>query len=910
MSDSDLLKKEETSADDLEKEHGADFSADEQNRINALSRQLGDNDEVPYTDEGPESNRLRGGVTKKKGLIGTLVGLLLFGGAGIFTILQGPGELVQLGQVLSKFSRPNDSAISLRSNGFLRSTRAAKTGDVGQTRISYIGSRRVQEVRAQLKNVGIEFQGLSTDASLKSLTIEASKNSAFSKGSLSQNRAAIAKFYSVDISKVQQYSGLEGGKFRISALDMKATASRSLVFSSLKHAEDGRILGAMNKRYFAQYFRVPSLWHPLERAKINVEKKLYTRAASKVRESERQNKRKAQLKQKYSLARTRINDAVAPHRTAITGALFVTGALCVIKGVADQIPIVNYSAVVAPAMLAAVDKQAVGSQTQSSQDFDLDQLGDVKESLVDDEGKTIWEGKALDALANGGPGEGVEMDEEYKQAFSGNTNSSNIRRVLEAGGATDLACSPGGLLVQGAISIGLIAIGPGGWAAKAAQFTASTVATAAAIGFLQNKALDGLTVDPVEAFSGPMGGNLLAYGARAGHNLNAISMGGVELSQTETSIALQEMEAQERHEFGKKSFFARIFDVNDYRSLASGVARSPQLSSGQSLSAMASGIIKNPFNVIGKSFGALMPKANAAEEPYDWDSPLYSVPRDILNNDKYDDPLESAEVAAGILASADGEKYIAKARKCFGVVISKGAEGWDVQKNEEVNPSEDDYRNAGCNNMSDENWVRTMLFVFDTSIMTLIDCYEGGEESCRRIGEGGVGPQSESGSSGLPSGDAKSLAEKLLALEGSKVSFTTTEAKQNLIDTAGGKEAQIERRCTNAGRSSAPLSATLLGVLLKITEKHSIGIGYINNGCHTSSESAHYAGRGVDLNTIDGRTATGGDADRAFMQEITGILPDGSGMGEVQCSSITIKPINRVNLFEDSCNHLHFHVPN
>lgn len=909
MSDTELREKESTSAEDLEKEHGADFGVDEKNRINSLSRRLGDNDEVPYTDEGPEPKRLRGGITKKKGLVGTLIGLLLFGTAGIFTILQGPGELIQLSQILSKFSRPNDSAISLRSNSFLRSTRAAKTGDVGQTRISYIGSKRIQEVRAQLKNVGIEFQGLSTDASLKSLTIEASKNPVFNKGSPSQNRAAIAEFYGVEISKVQQYSGLEGGKFRISALEMKATTSRSLVFSSLKHAEDGRILGAMNKRYFAQYFRVPSMWHPLERAKISISKKLYIRAAGKLRESERQNQRKAQLKEKYSLAKTRVNKVVEPYRTAINGALFVTGALCVIKGVADQIPLINYAAVVVPSMLAAVDKQAVGSQTQSSQDFDLDQLGDVKESLTDEDGKTIWEGKALNALANGGPGEGVDIDEEYKQAFSGNTNSSNIRRVLEAGGATDIACSPGGLLVQGAISIGLIAIGPGGWGAKAAQFGVSTVATSSAIGFLQNKALDILTVDPVKAFSGPMGGNLLAYGARAGHNLNAISMGGVELSQTETSIALQEMEAQERHEFGKKSFFARIFDVNDYRSLASGVLRSPQLGSGRNLAAAASGIIKNPFNVIGKSFGALIPKARAAEGSYDWDFPLYSVPRDILNNDKFDDPLENAEVASGILASADGQKYISKARKCFGVVISKGAEGWDVQKNEEVNPSEDDYRNAGCNNMSDENWVRTMLFVFDTSIMTTIDCYEGGEESCRRIGEGGVGPQSESGSSSLPSGDAQSLAKKLLELEGSKVSFSTTEAKQNLLDTAAGKEAQIERRCTNAGRSSAPLSATLLGVLLKITEKHSIGIGYINNGCH-SSGSSHYTGRGVDLNIIDGRTATGGDADRAFMQEITGILPDGSGMGEVQCSSITIKPINRVNLFEDSCNHLHFHVPN
>lgn len=168
----------------------------------------------------------------------------------------------------------------------------------------------------------------------------------------------------------------------------------------------------------------------------------------------------------------------------------------------------------------------------------------------------------------------------------------------------------------------------------------------------------------------------------------------------------------------------------------------------------------------------------------------------------------------------------------------------------------------------------------------------------------GVDNSSDLSSGALPTGSAQDLAKQIL--NKSNITFTTPLARQAITDTAAGNPAKIEARC-GAGDNAA-LSPTLLGVIIKMAENHDIGIGYLTNGCH-SANSAHYRGRAVDINTVDGQSVTGGDTDRTFMHEISGILPNGSGIGQQSCSVIPINPINKVNLFDDSCDHIHIQVP-
>ena len=74
MSDSDLREKEETSADDLEREHSDDFGSDEKNRLNALGEQSSANDEIPYRDEGDKRPKKRLNLSRNKKLIGGVAG--------------------------------------------------------------------------------------------------------------------------------------------------------------------------------------------------------------------------------------------------------------------------------------------------------------------------------------------------------------------------------------------------------------------------------------------------------------------------------------------------------------------------------------------------------------------------------------------------------------------------------------------------------------------------------------------------------------------------------------------------------------------------------------------------------------------------------------------------------------------
>jgi hypothetical protein len=722
-------------------------------------------------DKGSLGGRFLGifkGKKKRLAIAGGAATILSGTLFGLFTFLHGPLQLVHLSQILGKFAGSNDTAIHIRTNGFMRATRAARTGDIAETRVGILGSKRFADIEKQLKDVGIEYErDVARTGRPTKMVIDTSKNPDFQKGGLAQRQAAIAKHFNVDIDKVAQISGLNGGKFAIPMQDLNIKATRALAFTPLKHIEGGTILNALNKRILAKYFNAPSLFKPMTRAKAAAENKLYARADRKVREKERSKKRHSAQRKKYIAAKNNVKNKMQPHRQAIGNTLLLTGAACTAKAIADDIPLVNYAAVVMPSMIEAVDKQAVGSQGQAQHDFDLNQLGDVVDTFKDDEGRTIWEAKGLHALASNTAGEGQDIDPSYRSAFSNQTTSANVREELGAAGfTTDIVCSPGGQLLQAGIGGLLIASGPGGWAAKTAQAgraIKSGLVFGAIAGLVQQKIVDQLTEDVVESFAGPQGGNLLAYGARAGHNLNATSMGGVALEGTETRISTLEAEQRDREEFQSKSFFARMFDINDHRSLVASSVRATGPSPGRSISNLAVSLFNNPFKPVASSLTALAPKAFANTESYDWGSPLYSIPPNLLNDPKYDNPYENAERAAEILSGSSGQNYKDRARTCFGVTISQGQYGWDVTKEEEVNPADNAYVAAQCNNLGDENWVRILLFVFDTTITQLIDCFEGDETSCRQLTQGGssqTGSSETAGSSivGDPYTDSSSVA--------------------------------------------------------------------------------------------------------------------------------------------------------
>jgi lysozyme family protein len=736
---------------------------------------------------GKESSLFSGNKDKKKkklfgkltgrqkavggGLLGALVGLII----GLFSILQGPLQFIHLSQILSKFSRYSDNSISIRTKSLFKYHRYNATGDIGETRVGFVGSRQFAKVTSQLDAKGITIQRNTPNGRPSAVIIDASKNPGLRGVTQAQTEANIARHFGLETKNINRAGS---GYFEIDVDGLNSRRLRMLTSSTLGLLEDGKIQTAMNKRVIGKFWNAPSLFHPLQRGAADLQNRWDTRVARITAEKERKNQdsKRAKLKADYENARQRLATRLSGASTFLSGALTVTGGLCVVKGAADLLPAVNYANVVVPAKEEAIDKIAIGSQVQTGDDFDMDILANVQESLVDDEGRSIWSSQALNALEYGGKGDGYTINPGYKQAFTYDGGSiANLLRAFETEDAVnedavreisneelenadesgaivggidataDTVCSPLGLVAQGIAGVGLVFLGPGGWVVKSAQ-TLSSAAVFSGIIYTINQMVSNLGEDMIEDFGGPQGGNLLAYGARASANMNARSMGGVALSESDELALWNEFEQREREEFMQRSFFARTFDVYENRSVASNLLRKTPPPSRQSISNIAHSLV-NPFNSLFSSISSVAtPRALADEGNYNWGFPIYSIPPDVLENETYEDPYENAVVAERILQDelgdaddeADRDTYTGRAEACFGVRFQKDSNGWDVIPTEEVNPLEETYQGEDCSDMSDSNWVRMMLFVFDTSILTTIECYEGETAACQKIGIGNV----------------------------------------------------------------------------------------------------------------------------------------------------------------------------
>lgn len=670
---------------------------------------------------------------------------LIFGSSGLalvvagvfgFSILQGPLQLIHLSQVLQRNNFGSEQTSAIRTNGLYRFYR---TGDIGQTRVGLLGSKVFSKVDIQLKEVGIEYERTATGAP-RTKIIDPSKHPASKDLPRARQGAALAKFYGAQEGDFQ----LRNGRFRIDMSRMKIGAVRSLTFSSLKALENGKISNAINKRVIAKFYNIPSLFHPLKRLAASAENKLTTPDGRKQAERERKQQLKIAEAPEVTDAKSKIRGQISSvSRTALTSSLITTESVCIARKISNDVVVLNRAAIVAPAVVEAIDKTAIGEQVKSGQDFNLTQLGLVVNSLKDDDGRTIWEADALQATAGNTKPSGKDLDPEYAQAFSKDTTARNI--VASIGSVKILgkdvsrfACSNFGLAFQFTASLALLAGGVftagASWGVFLGKAGASAAASIAVIYFLQKTftaLLSNKAVLP-ETLSGPQGGNLLAYGAREAANINARASGGIELSGSEAAYLDKQLQMQEQKEFQSKKFFARLFDTNDYRSSASRLIASQDYSVSTAVSTVASSL--NPKTLFTITTSPLFSNAKAAEaevlEQYQWITPRYGIPQDIAEDPAYEDPYTNADEVVGLLKRDRDLRD--RAMKCFGVKITESAP-YDVIPEKEVNPAERSYEDGKCDDKS-EVWKRIMLFVFDTRLMTSIACYEGDVEACSSVG--------------------------------------------------------------------------------------------------------------------------------------------------------------------------------
>jgi len=726
---------------------------------------------------------------RKKGVIGGLVSGLIALIIVVMGISSGPLQLIHLSEILQKNFRGSEDASQKRTNGLFR---YARSGGVGETRVSWLGSKTFAKTINQLSDIGITFERDGLDR-IKSMSIDTEKLAKaypeLKNMSPSEQRSFLLEtFPEVGKGELQQINGIKG-KYAVNTRDFGVKATRPLIENSVAALDDGKLVSAIKTHSLARFFDNPTMWHPLKRLASNQEKKataVFDAKKLKKAEEERVKANEKPTIDKGTKASSSIKSNIKGPKAIAGAALITTAAVCLVRSVADDVVVVNQAQIVGPSVLKAADKIAIGSQIKSGRDLSADQVGTISQSLTDANGKTVWQSRGLQLLSgNGNVGEDIPYD--VKQAFSNETTAEKIKDTVSLSiGDVDLgaaACSKPGLIIQGVAGVGL-AVGaivggiPSGGASVAAyvaysagKITTGMAVTAGALYFLE-KNLTTIFADKAilpELASGPIGGNVLAFGARAAAGTDARSSGGVALDGTQTAVLPKELQDKENKEFQSKSLYAKIFDAKDYRSLSGRLADSVSPSFSQNTASFV-GTLTNIGSLLPKAFSSLIPNASAATQSYDWGFPIYGIPNDMLNNPDFEDPYDNADRVAAILDGPNHDTYVEKAKNCFGVDINKGVNGWDVEYKDAVNPNEGKYVDAKCNDLSDTAWKRMMLFVFDTKTMKAAACYENDDQSCQDIGAGAASATS-SGTTVAGEGAARiaSVAEAEFAKNGNKV---------------------------------------------------------------------------------------------------------------------------------------------
>lgn len=728
---------------------------------------------------------LKGRITKKRTITGVVVGGIIGGGFFGFSLIQGPAQVIQLAEWLKTPSFGNEKNSSIRVS---QAYRYWKSGDIGETRVSGLGSSVFRQTMENLERSGITYDRDPNTGKVRSQTIDTSQNSQLRGKSIDEVKGILAREYGLPESRFQQIGmGAAGSGFKVATnlRDMNIGAERRLHFKTLeffndntglRHLGDGSIVNAMQKRVVAKFFHIPSLWTPLQRAVANQANKYSTKAERRAAEKERVNNKINPVTERFSAARASLRERLSGRvGTALSRTLLTTGGMCIVRDSADDAAELNRGIAVASAAQAA-DKKSIGSQVKSNKNVSLSVVGAVIDSFTDpDTGESIWGSKPLKSLGDPRNTKGVDLPYEYKQAFKPGSTAKDIKDTLGGGFFGSIACSTPGQIAQGAFSFIQLLAGPitGGvsWAAFAAQQGPKMAATAGVVYLLQQKLTALLANDTVmpSPLSGHIGGGLLAYGSMELENIAGRGSGGIPLNPTESAALRQEQFQESQREFRNKGTFAKLFDINDYRTPVGQLATSISPDISRNIANAATIVTQIP-SMLGSTFSIFIPSAHAEEE-YEWPMDIVGVPSEIINDPNLENPYENAAVLASILDSSSGQGYIDKAKKCFGVEISKGSEGWDAITQEEVNPNSEEYVSANCDDISDYNWKRTLLFVFDVKTLTAAACYQGDDDACNKlnVSTGDGTGASDSGITGEGATRIVEVAEQEFAKNGNKV---------------------------------------------------------------------------------------------------------------------------------------------
>jgi hypothetical protein len=719
---------------------------------------------------------------------GGLAGVLIF---SIFSLmaLSGPAELIQLSETLKipfSHSEHTDSRLSKRL------LRYAKTGNVGETRLGVLGSKIFGNLRTQLSDAGITFQASDSTGRIQSVELDPNKlgknvSPELQGKSPAEQKALLEQKYNLpsgSLVDVVDSSGAPTGNFTTANGDQLGLKSAIAVKNTaINDLNDGSIISGLKNRVFEKYFGIPSIFHPIKR---NVTQPLKDKIAGVITNKLGSNNEQAaadeaQAASDEALAtptptptevtsESKIKDSLSGVSKTAKGLLLFNTATCLARDTAKDIPAINRALIVAPSMAHALTLIALGHQIKTGQDVNPYQLNSALSGLTDSStGQSVWSARALDATSSPANYSGTIIPVEYAQGFSSSTTSAVIDDTLGGGIFGALVCSSLGQLIQGGLNIGLLASGVfddgASWGVKAAElaqlglkqgtktvlkgsskFIARIVVTSGVTQLLELHVAELFAAKGVvpKQFAGSLGGNLLAYGARAAANSGALASGAVDLGSTASTLLSYQEAQQANTEFNGKSLAYKLFNPDDRKTVAGHLVDNINPNMSQNVSNVATSLlnfsfITNMTKNLGTIFGS---RANAdTNQPYDWGFSQYGIPDSLINNPAYDDPYANADTVAKVLDSGGGlsSPYVGKVMDCFGDQITQINGLYSIVPSTDVNPTDVSYLSRDCANLNDPNWARMIMFIEDSRNMDSASCFVGGADSSQSCTNSGFG---------------------------------------------------------------------------------------------------------------------------------------------------------------------------
>jgi|GEM_PF-2644403 len=697
---------------------------------------------------------LRGRVlTRRNGLITALVGLLGGGVFGVTSFLSGPAQIVQFGQLLDQFHFfNNEQSTDSRFGRMLEWTRTRS--EPSKRNIGYIGEVLSSRYIARLNADGITMSfdnpdGITKNRRVQSLVIDTDTP---------KGKAAADEF----ARRGLQTSSVDLGNGRTGlSVDLRGTNAgvrRSSINIAVDSQGKGGISSAISKRLLKARAGVD--FHPLknlvrdkQESFVDWRKRIQEERSERITDGTDTTEGRsltgnettdadgnpvtenADIADSSNSQLDELADASTPDlrkglaTKLLGGGAALVGALCVIRDVGDSIPEYQQANVILPMIRMGMEVVTTSSQVMSGQDVTLDELGAVSEFLYDEETQTSWSSARGMQLELGQDPTGPDIPTEAKLQdgkagwlFSSVDRipglgtacgvSNTIKKIPIIGRAVSIVESVQGEIIDGALGI----------------FGTSTQRIMDAIvGFFAG--------DVINSFSqGADFGNLANLGARLSVNESAIAMGGTVLTGAEVAELKLERDLELDHQFSQKPLYARLFDMQDTRSLVSrALIQNPSVNSRQELLNTVATIPRMFGSVAKSTFSIFTPRALAAsnfDESGFYGFEKYGFSVADLESDLTVDPYENADIV-----EANWSRY-ERFQACFGTSINQETGALTVGASKHYDDIES---NTNCADTS-EDMQRYKMYLLDTYTARSMACYESIDElACEELGiTGGV----------------------------------------------------------------------------------------------------------------------------------------------------------------------------